>query len=71
MKKEIDEFVGYKISRAYKRVTMWSFSKHSNHLLHTGICIPDKELNKKQRYEVIAKRLQPILGFKLPYNEKK
>ena len=54
---------GYKISRGYSRVTIWTFGSMTRCLVFTEIVVPNKELSRKERYKAIAEVLKDVFGF--------
>ena len=61
----------YKISRGYKRCTVWSGSKMTHEMLVTSVLVPDKILNRRQRYAAIFSWLVNHCGLPGPcYREK-
>jgi len=62
---------GYKFSRGYKKLTIWSFSKLTYMRVGVMVEVPDKGLSHQERYTELCKTVVKQFGFCTCYDPKK
>jgi len=62
----MNTIAGYRISRAYKKLTVWEFLKDSRQLFATECITPFPSVPRKERYEMMRKELKKRWGIKMP-----
>jgi hypothetical protein len=59
---------GYRLSKWYKTLTIWEFSRLTNTLICTHTIKCEKGMTNRERYDQLCKVVVDIFGFCAVYN---